>query len=84
MSEDTEAGGAGWLDDEIVSEGLPDKRLARQLHRLLDQMWAVPGQSVPAACNDWAATKATFLFFNGTPSVNFRMHVVRRMQPPAS
>ncbi|MDQ0562972.1 hypothetical protein QO004_004781 [Rhizobium mesoamericanum] len=30
MSEDMEAGEAGWLGDEIISSGLPDKRLARQ------------------------------------------------------
>ena len=49
MSGKTEAGGAGWLDDEVVPAGLPDKRLARRLRRLLDQMSAAPGQPVPAA-----------------------------------
>lgn len=29
MSGDTGAGAAGWHDDEVVSAGLPDKRLAR-------------------------------------------------------
>jgi hypothetical protein len=60
--------GTGWLDDEIVSAGLPDKRLARRLRRLLDQMSAAPGQLVPAACGDWAATKAAYRFF-GNPRV---------------
>jgi len=64
MGGETEAGGAGWLDDEVVSEGLPDKRLARRLRRLLDQMSAAPGQPVPAACGDWAATKAAYRFFD--------------------
>ncbi|WP_354218115.1 MULTISPECIES: transposase DNA-binding-containing protein [unclassified Bradyrhizobium] len=32
------AGAAGWHDDEVVSAGLPDKRLARRFCRLLDQM----------------------------------------------
>lgn len=64
MSRDMEAGGTGWLDDEIVSAGLPDKRLARRLRRLLDQMSAAPGQPVPAACGDWAATKAAYRFFD--------------------
>jgi hypothetical protein len=64
MSESTEAGGAGWLDHEAVSAGLPDKRLARRLHRLLDLMSAAPGRPVPAACGDWAATKAAYRFFD--------------------
>ncbi|MCO4054941.1 MAG: hypothetical protein HEQ16_13020 [Bosea sp.] len=38
MSGDTEHGLAGWHDDEVGSAGLPDKRLARRLHRLLEQM----------------------------------------------
>lgn len=64
MSGNTEASGGGWLDDEVVSAELPDKRLARRLRRLLDQMSAAPGQPVPAACGDWAATKAAYRFFD--------------------
>lgn len=64
MSRDMGVGGTGWLDDEIVSAGLPDKRLARRLRRLLNQMSAAPGQPVPTACGDWAATKATYRFFD--------------------
>ena len=36
MSGDTETIVAGWHDDEVCSVGLPDKRLARRLRRLLD------------------------------------------------
>jgi hypothetical protein len=43
---------------------LPDKRLARRFGRLLDQLSAAPGQPVPAACGDWAATKAAYRFFD--------------------
>lgn len=63
MSGDT-AACAGWHDDEVVAAGLPDKRLARRLRLLLDQMSAAPGQPVPAACGDWAATKAAYRFFD--------------------
>ena len=55
MSGNKEASTCGWQDQEVVSAGLPDKRLARRLRRLLDQMSASPGQPVPAACGDWAA-----------------------------
>jgi transposase-like protein len=38
--------------------------LARRFGRLLDQMSAAPGQPVPAACGDWAATKGAYRFFD--------------------
>ena len=55
---------AGWQDDELASASLPDKRLERRLRQLLDQMSAAPGKPVPAACGDWAATKAAYRFFD--------------------
>lgn len=64
MSGDTAASACDWQDQELVSAGLPDKRLARRLRCLLDQMSASPGQPVPAACGDWAATKAAYRFFD--------------------
>lgn len=66
MSGDTGAGAAGWHDDEVVSAGLPDKRLARRFGRLLDEMSAAPGQPVSAACGEWAATKAAYCFFDNS------------------
>src|SRR5215212_3901181 len=64
MSDGARSSEPGWQDDELVSESLPDKRLARRLRRLLGQMSAAPGQPVPAACGDWAATKAAYRFFD--------------------
>lgn len=64
MGKETEATSTSWLDDEVVSAGLPDKRLARRLQRLFDQMSAAPGQPIPAACGDWATTKAAYRFFD--------------------
>jgi hypothetical protein len=55
-----------WQDEELAEAALPDKRLARRLRRLLDQMSAAPGKPIPAACGDWAATKAAYRFF-GNP-----------------
>ena len=55
---------AAWQEDELSAATLPDKRLARRLRRLLDQLSAAPGKPIPAACGDWAATKAAYRFFD--------------------
>lgn len=55
---------AAWQEEELSAAALPDKRLARRLRRLLDQMAAAPGKPIPAACGDWAATKAAYRFFD--------------------
>src|SRR5215204_5665721 len=64
MSGGAMASEAGWQDNELTSASLPDKRLGRRLRRLLDQLSSAPGQPVPAACGDWAATKAAYRFFD--------------------
>ncbi|MER9420766.1 hypothetical protein NKI95_33840 [Mesorhizobium sp. M0306] len=55
---------AAWQEEELSAAALPDKRLARRLRRLLDQMSAAPGKPIPAACGDWAAAKAAYRFFD--------------------
>jgi hypothetical protein len=64
MSGGAWAGDAGWQDAEIACASLPDQRLGRRLRRLLDQLSSAPGQPVPTACRDWAATKAAYRFFD--------------------
>jgi transposase len=64
MSGVAEAGDIGWQDAELAGASLPDQRLGRRLRRLLDQLSSAPGQPVPAACGDWAATKAAYRFFD--------------------
>ena len=64
MSGGSLAGDAGWQDAETACASLPDKRLARRLRRLSDQLSSALGQPVPAACGDWAATKAAYRFFD--------------------
>jgi hypothetical protein len=64
MSGETIVNTNGWHDQEVVGAGLLNKRLARRLLCLLDQISASPGHPVPAACGDWAATKAACRFFD--------------------
>lgn len=64
MSGGVVAGDVGWQDAELACANLPDQRLGRRLRRLLDQLSSAPGQPVPAACGDWAATKAAYRFFD--------------------
>ena len=64
MSGETIVNTNGWHDQEVVGAGLLNKRLARRLLCLLDQISASPGHPVPAACGDWAATKAAYRFFD--------------------
>lgn len=59
-----EPGPAGWQDAESAAASVPDKRLQRRLRRLLEQLSAAPGKPVPAACGDWAATKAAYGLFD--------------------
>ncbi|WP_244485430.1 IS4/Tn5 family transposase DNA-binding protein [Bradyrhizobium tropiciagri] len=64
MNVGSEPGSAGWQDAESAAASLPGKRLQRRLRRLLEQLSAAPGKPVPAACGDWAATKAAYRFFD--------------------
>jgi len=64
MSDWAEVGEASWLDDELAAQGLRDKRLTSRLRRLLDRFSSAPGKPIPAACADWAATKAAYRFFD--------------------
>ena len=64
MRDKTSGSEAVWQEEELSAAALPDKRLARRLRRLLDQMSAAPGKPVTAVCGDWAATKAAYRFFD--------------------
>jgi hypothetical protein len=58
------AGEDDWLANELNGGALPDQRLARRLQQIAARMSAAPGKPVPAACLDWAATKAAYRFFD--------------------
>jgi hypothetical protein len=53
-----------WLAGELGGSTLPDQRLARRLLHIAGRMSASPGQPLPLACQDWAATKAAYRFFD--------------------
>ena len=52
-----------WIDHEIAGCRFADERLGRRLRALLAQMAGAMGESIPLACQDWAATKAAYRFF---------------------
>jgi hypothetical protein len=64
MRDETSVSESAWQAEELSAATVPDKRLASRLRRLLDQMSAAPGKPIPKACRDWAATKASYRFFD--------------------
>jgi hypothetical protein len=56
--------GASWLDEELAGSTFADARLGQRLRRLLEQLGGAMGASLPLACQDWAATKAAYRFFD--------------------
>src|SRR3954462_9460069 len=52
-----------WVERELGDE-FPDRRLKARLGKLLGDLGRRIGGTVPAACQDWAATKAAYRFFS--------------------
>jgi hypothetical protein len=53
---------SGWIRAEFRSADLGDKRLDDRLVKIGDELGSSPAESIPAACEDWASTKATYRF----------------------
>src|SRR5947209_11228560 len=53
-----------WVDRELGGDGFPDHRLRDRLGKILGDLGRRIGGTVPAACQDWAATKAAYRFFS--------------------
>lgn len=53
-----------WIEEEMEGCEFPDKRLAKRACKLVEQMAAKVGGSIPAACQDWANAKAAYRFFS--------------------
>ncbi len=54
----------GWVEREIEGCEFPDERLKTRFGKLLGQLSEKMGEALPAACQDWAATKAAYRFFD--------------------
>ena len=53
-----------WVERELVECEFPDQRLRTRLGKLIGDLSQQIGTTVPAACQDWAATKAAYRFFS--------------------
>jgi len=77
----------GWAEAEIGTWALGDPRRARRLVRLMEDLAANPGESIPEASGDWAATKGAYRFYNseGVRATDIRAeHAVRTIERLAS
>jgi hypothetical protein len=52
-----------WVEDELKTADLGDKRLNKRFVTVLDQMSSKPNESIPAACGGWADINAAYRFF---------------------
>lgn len=53
-----------WVEREIEECQFPDQRLKTRLGKVLSQLGQKIGETLPTACQDWAATKAAYRFFD--------------------
>lgn len=53
-----------WVERQLDGGHLPDQRLKTRLGKLLGDLGRRIGGTVPLACQDWAATKAAYRFFD--------------------
>ena len=54
----------GWAARELCQAQFGDKRLHKRLIRIVEDLARKPTASVPEACGDWPATKATYRFWD--------------------
>jgi hypothetical protein len=53
-----------WVEGELDGCDFPDQRLKDRLAKLLGDLGRRIGATIPAACQDWAATKAAYRFLS--------------------
>jgi hypothetical protein len=60
----SESSAQAWVQVEVDGSHFPDARLSRRFGSLLKMISHGVGDSIPAACQDWANTKAAYRFFS--------------------
>src|SRR5438552_16853337 len=55
---------ASWIDDELAGSKFADVRLEKRFRTLVERLSEGIGETIPMACQDWAATKAAYRFFS--------------------
>ncbi len=53
-----------WVANEVAGCRLKDQRLKPRLERILERLSAKPTASIPAACQGWGETQATYRFLS--------------------
>ena len=53
-----------WVERELEGWHFPDLRLKTRIGKLISDLSQKIGDTVPTACQDWAATKAAYRFFS--------------------
>jgi len=64
QSEDKSLEEEDWVREEMKECRFRDDRLSKRASKLVRQMTEKIGEGVPAACQDWANTKAAYRFFS--------------------
>lgn len=57
-------GDHAWIEQEARGSAFRDARLAKRYVKLLEMISGSVGKTIPAACQDWANTKAAYRFFS--------------------
>ncbi|MBY0588590.1 transposase [bacterium] len=64
-----------WVERELEGCPFPDKRLKSRLCKVLSKIGQRIGEALPAACQDWAATKAAYRFFSNPRVISRRLEI---------
>lgn len=56
--------GESWIEAELAGCEFDDVRLDKRFRKLVEQLSAGIGESIPWACQDWANAKAAYRFLS--------------------